>query len=91
MQALLKGGIEPTNIGVMSPYKSQLKYISSLLASIALMLILENPAIDVMTIDKFQGKDKECVIISLVRCNDTLSVYYYCNPRLENYYVTGGG
>lgn len=31
-------------------------------------------SLDVLTIDKFQGRDKECIVISLVRSNDRKTV-----------------
>lgn len=46
----------------MSVYRSQLKLLSHLLAP-------DHPDIEIHTADRFQGRDKEVVIISLVRSN----------------------
>ena len=46
----------------MSVYRSQLKLLSHLLAP-------EHPDIEIHTADRFQGRDKEVIIISLVRSN----------------------
>jgi len=46
----------------MSVYRSQLKLLSHLLTP-------DHPNIEIHTADRFQGRDKEVVIISLVRSN----------------------
>jgi DNA replication ATP-dependent helicase Dna2 len=46
----------------MSVYRSQLKLLSHLLKP-------DHPDIEIHTADRFQGRDKEVVIISLVRSN----------------------
>lgn len=46
----------------MSVYRSQLKLLSHLLTP-------NHPEIEIHTADRFQGRDKEVVIISLVRSN----------------------
>jgi DNA replication ATP-dependent helicase Dna2 len=46
----------------MSVYRSQLKLLSHLLTP-------DHPEIEIHTADRFQGRDKEVVIISLVRSN----------------------
>ena len=45
----------------MSPYRSQLKLLSR-----SLQLF---PQIEVNTVDQYQGRDKECIVFSLVRSN----------------------
>lgn len=62
MDALRKGGVPTSSIGVMSVYRSQLKLLSHILTS-------DHPDIEIHTADRFQGRDKEVVIISLVRSN----------------------
>ncbi|EIW80184.1 Dna2-domain-containing protein [Coniophora puteana RWD-64-598 SS2] len=60
-EALLKSGIREQQIGVMTLYRQQIKLLSYLLH--------DHPAIDVLTADKSQGRDKDCIIISMVRSN----------------------
>ena len=54
-------------------------------------------SLDVHTVDKFQGKDKDCIVISFVRSNPDGHVKCFsssCNvhvcSRLGIYYKTGG-
>ena len=59
MLGALKAGIDQTQISLISPYRPQLKYLAN-----------EDFAdVEVSTIDKYQGRDRDCVVISLVRSN----------------------
>lgn len=59
------------NVGIISYYKEQVKYIKAKLQNEFPTDIFEN-SIDEMvgTVDSFQGKEFDIVIISGVRCND---------------------
>ncbi|XP_030628088.1 DNA replication ATP-dependent helicase/nuclease DNA2 [Chanos chanos] len=58
---LLKAGCRGADIGVIAPYRQQLKAISGLLGAPALR------AVEVNTVDKYQGRDKSVIIVSFVR------------------------
>ncbi|XP_041921126.1 DNA replication ATP-dependent helicase/nuclease DNA2 isoform X1 [Alosa sapidissima] len=58
---LLKAGCKAANIGIIAPYRQQLKAISGLLDSPAFS------AVEVNTVDKYQGRDKSVIIVSFVR------------------------
>jgi DNA replication ATP-dependent helicase Dna2 len=58
-------------MGVISPYRIQLQGIRNKLADIP-----SSSAIEVHTVDKFQGRDKDCIIISLVRSNANKNVMF---------------
>ncbi|KJE89042.1 helicase [Capsaspora owczarzaki ATCC 30864] len=62
MAALLEAGLAPNDVGVISPYRSQLKAIRHLINSV-------QRGVEMHTVDKYQGRDKECIIVSLVRSN----------------------
>lgn len=62
VQALLRSGTEERQIGIMSLYRQQIKLLSYLLQ--------DKKHIEILTADKSQGRDKDCVIISMVRSND---------------------
>ncbi|XP_047126178.1 DNA replication ATP-dependent helicase/nuclease DNA2 isoform X2 [Hydra vulgaris] len=67
VRGFLHCGLKSENIGVISPYRQQLKVIRKELSVLA-----ENVEVD--TIDKYQGKDKPCIIVSLVRSNESNEV-----------------
>ncbi|KAI5617418.1 DNA replication ATP-dependent helicase/nuclease DNA2 isoform X1 [Silurus asotus] len=58
---LLKAGCRASDIGVIAPYRQQLKAISSLLEEDSFR------AVEVNTVDKYQGRDKSIIIVSFVR------------------------
>ncbi|KAL8691540.1 MAG: hypothetical protein Q9224_004155, partial [Gallowayella concinna] len=67
VQALLTTGVPATDIGVITLYRSQLALIKQNLRQY-------HPAVEMHTADKFQGRDKEVVILSLVRSNESRNV-----------------
>ena len=66
VEALLECGVMQSSIGVLSLYRQQTKLLSHLLQS--------SKGVEVLTADRSQGRDKDCIIISMVRSNDTGSV-----------------
>ena len=61
VEAFHSCGIQEEQIGVISPYRSQLKLIKNLLQS--------RTNIEIHTVDKYQGRDKDCILVSLVKSN----------------------
>lgn len=58
---LLQAGCRPSDVGVIAPYRQQLKSISTLLQSSAFT------GVEVNTVDRYQGRDKSVIIFSFVR------------------------
>ncbi|XP_062832309.1 DNA replication ATP-dependent helicase/nuclease DNA2 isoform X1 [Anolis carolinensis] len=59
----IKAGCRPSDIGVISPYRHQLKVITDLMTSSQISKV------EVNTVDKYQGRDKSIIIVSFVRSN----------------------
>ncbi|WP_297073019.1 IGHMBP2 family helicase [Thermococcus sp.] len=59
VERLLKLGVKPEWIGVITPYDDQRDLISSLLPE----------EIEVKTVDGYQGREKEVIVLSFVRSN----------------------
>ncbi|XP_053305903.1 DNA replication ATP-dependent helicase/nuclease DNA2 [Spea bombifrons] len=59
----LKAGCKPSDIGIIAPYRQQLKVISGYLTS------LSCSGVEVNTVDKYQGRDKSVIMVSFVRSN----------------------
>ncbi|XP_068114325.1 DNA replication ATP-dependent helicase/nuclease DNA2 [Hyperolius riggenbachi] len=59
----IKAGCKPSDIGIIAPYRQQLKVISSHFAK------LSSSTVEVNTVDKYQGRDKSIIIVSFVRSN----------------------
>ncbi|XP_052600809.1 DNA replication ATP-dependent helicase/nuclease DNA2 [Peromyscus californicus insignis] len=59
----IKAGCSPSNIGIIAPYRQQLRTISDLLARSSV------GRVEVNTVDKYQGRDKSLILVSFVRSN----------------------
>lgn len=66
VESLISAGVPETNIGVITLYRSQLALLKRGLR--------HRPGVEMHTADKFQGRDKEVVILSCVRSNEALNV-----------------
>ncbi|XP_070220770.1 DNA replication ATP-dependent helicase/nuclease DNA2 isoform X2 [Bos mutus] len=60
----IKAGCKPSDIGIIAPYRQQLKVISDLLAQSSVGMV------EVNTVDRYQGRDKSIVVVSFVRSNE---------------------
>lgn len=69
--ALLKGGLQPSSLGIISPYRHQLKLITQIFYRDTSS---KHSEIEINTVDKYQGRDKACIIVSLVRSNEHSNV-----------------
>jgi len=67
IECLLESGVEPAQIGVITLYKSQLQTISNNLAASRATSHAELKAIQISTVDAFQGGEKDLIILSCVR------------------------
>ncbi|BAF15608.2 Os04g0588200 [Oryza sativa Japonica Group] len=56
---LLKRGVAQDGVGIITPYNAQANLIQQHV----------DASVEVHTIDKYQGRDKECIIVSFVRSN----------------------
>jgi superfamily I DNA and/or RNA helicase len=84
---LIKAGVDAQAIGIISPYSAQVKLLLSLLqkdewdADQGI-----GPEID--SIDAFQGREKEAIIVSLVRSNLTGDIGFLGDTRRMNVALT---
>ena len=69
--------MDASDIGIITPYSAQISEISDALDRED----IENPdAIDIDTIDSFQGAEREAIIVSFVRSNDAHSSGFLAFP-----------
>uniref|UniRef100_A0A8C5JC91 DNA replication ATP-dependent helicase/nuclease DNA2 n=1 Tax=Junco hyemalis TaxID=40217 RepID=A0A8C5JC91_JUNHY len=59
--SFIQAGCKPSDIGIISPYRHQLKTITDLMAK------WKENRVEVNTVDKYQGRDKSIIIVSFVR------------------------
>lgn len=75
------------SIGVITPYRQQSIFLKQLLLTDATLGTL-NPAIQVHTIDSFQGQEKDIIYISLVRSNSAQQIGFLGDIRRLNVAMT---
>ena len=63
-ETLIQSGVHESRIGIISLYRQQVKLLQHLLPE-----RVKN-GLEILTADRSQGRDKECIIISLVRSNE---------------------
>lgn len=82
VQKLKNAGVKAQHIGVISPYSAQVEMMKKALRSQG------DDGIEVSTIDGFQGREKEIIIVSLVRSNDERDIGFLADSRRLNVAMT---
>lgn len=77
VQSLVDAGVKPGDIAVVTPYNGQLAVLSQLLKERFI-------GIELGSIDGFQGREKEAVVVSLVRSNAEHEVGFLAEKRRLN-------
>lgn len=78
---LIEAGVKPEQIGVISPYSAQVAVLKKALQKLEV-------AVEVSTIDGFQGREKEAIVVSLVRSNDEREIGFLSDKRRLNVAMT---
>lgn len=83
VEQLIKDGLKEDQIGIITPYAAQVK-------SIQLMLSEKRQNLEVGSVDGFQGREKEAIILTLVRSNNSNNVGFLSEKRRLNGKFIGG-
>jgi predicted DNA helicase len=78
-ERLLRMGIKPADIAIISPYDDQVALIKQ---------ALRVDGLEVKTVDGFQGREKEVVIVSFVRSNKSGDIGFLRDLRRLNVSIT---
>lgn len=79
VQELLAAGVSAAEIAVITPYAAQARLLRQL---------IEDQAVEVDTVDGFQGREKDAVVISLVRSNPKGELGFLTDTRRMNVALT---
>lgn len=86
---LLDGGVAPADIGVISPYNAQVAKLVELRTRVlGRALGGSERELEISTVDGFQGREKEAIIITLCRSNEDKNVGFVGDFRRLNVAVT---
>jgi ATP-dependent RNA/DNA helicase IGHMBP2 len=81
VEALLAAGLRAEDIAVITPYNAQVDRLRARLSA-------AHPLLEIGSVDGFQGREKEAVVISLVRSNPRGEVGFLADDRRTNVAVT---
>ncbi|TIC60122.1 hypothetical protein E3Q03_03448 [Wallemia mellicola] len=83
-----KAGVVPAQIGIVTPYEGQRSYIVNYMQfNGALKKELYNQ-VEVASVDAFQGREKDYIILSCVRSNEHQGIGFLSDPRRLNVAMT---
>lgn len=74
---LINAGVRPESVAVITPYNGQLALLSRILRE-------KYPGLELGSVDGFQGREKEAVVVSLVRSNAEREVGFLGEKRRLN-------
>lgn len=79
--ALIACGVPPSQLGIITLYKQQIKVLNERihgttanLEHVRSGLAKQMQEIEILTADKSQGRDKDCILMTLVRSNEEREV-----------------
>ncbi|KAF6068988.1 AAA domain family protein [Candida albicans] len=87
---LFKDGIKPEQIGVITPYEGQRAYLVQFMSVNSTLLDKRDQYlnVEITSVDAFQGREKDFIILSCVRANDSQSIGFLSDPRRLNVALT---
>jgi superfamily I DNA and/or RNA helicase len=81
VERLLAARVAEQDIAVITPYQGQVAQLKAALRA-------AHPKLEIGTVDGFQGREKEAVVVSLVRCNGQRRVGFLADARRMNVALT---
>eukprot|EP01083_Nonionella_stella_P300506 1026363_1 len=78
VQLLLNAGIKARDIAVITPYRGQVKVLREMM----------HDEVEIGTVDGFQGREKEAIVVSFVRSNDEHVIGFLRDDRRTNVAIT---
>ncbi|KAL8196213.1 hypothetical protein R6Q57_025213 [Mikania cordata] len=84
----LRSGVVPSQIGVITPYEGQRAYIVNYMSRNGALRQQLYKDIEVASVDSFQGREKDYIILSCVRSNEHQGIGFLNDPRRLNVALT---
>lgn len=83
-----KSGVTPAQIGVITPYEGQRSYVVSSMQQNGSLRKDLYKDVEVASVDAFQGREKDYIILSCVRSNEHQGIGFLSDPRRLNVALT---
>lgn len=84
----INGGVEPDQIGVITPYEGQRAYLCQYMQQQGSLNQKLYQRVEVASVDAFQGREKDIIIMSCVRSNEHQGIGFLSDPRRLNVALT---
>jgi len=84
----LKAGVKPHQVGVITPYEGQRAHICSVFQRQTAFSHKAYEEIEVASVDSFQGREKDFILLSCVRSNQNQGIGFLNDPRRLNVALT---
>lgn len=85
---LFKCGVAPEQIGVVTPYEGQRAYVTQYMVSSGSVDEAMYKGVEVQSVDAFQGREKDFIILTCVRSSKTGGIGFLSDPRRLNVALT---
>jgi superfamily I DNA and/or RNA helicase len=82
LRRLLRRGVLPEQVAVITPYEAQARLLRGLLTE------ERSEGLEIGTVDGFQGREKEAILVDLVRSNPDAQVGFLSDIRRMNVALT---
>ncbi|TNE45812.1 MAG: AAA family ATPase [Deltaproteobacteria bacterium] len=82
VKRLLGRGISPGDVAIITPYNAQVRRLREQLRPEM------EAGLEVGSVDGFQGREKEAIVIDMVRCNDDNEIGFLADTRRMNVALT---
>ena len=76
VRELLAAGVRASDIGLITPYRAQVRLLRERLADVE--------ELEIESVDGFQGREKEAIVVSLVRSNQEGEIGFLADTRRTN-------
>lgn len=84
----LKAGIKPEQIGIITPYEGQRAYLVQIMQYQGSLHSKLYQEIEIASVNAFQGREKDLIIMSCVRSNEHEGIGFLNDPRRLNVALT---
>ncbi|XP_061409775.1 regulator of nonsense transcripts 1 isoform X1 [Lethenteron reissneri] len=85
---LLKAGAKPDQIGIITPYEGQRSYLVQYMQFSGSLHAKLYQEVEIASVDAFQGREKDFIILSCVRANEHQGIGFLNDPRRLNVALT---
>ncbi|KXT02804.1 hypothetical protein AC578_5396 [Pseudocercospora eumusae] len=83
-----KAGVSPSAIGIITPYEGQRSYVVQSMQQTGTFKKEHYKEVEVASVDAFQGREKDFIVLSCVRSNDHQGIGFLSDPRRLNVALT---